>query len=155
MLRNVKSLVLVAGLLAVPALASAQDDSGQYQGGGMQGGTQGGMRGGMKGEQSNAGAFKNKSNFKVNGTVSSVDTTNHQITVQRSGMPPAELRIANDTDIKVNGKQASLSQLKPGDEVRAEFNLAENQPIAVSVDAKAKGAGGKAGGSQGSQGGGY
>lgn len=134
-----KKLLVMAGLLALPGMAFAQ--------GGMEGGTQGGMEEGQHGQYGQKGQhgmmqgqsaqmFKNQKNFRVEGTVTSVDPTQRQITVQREGLPPAELMVASDTQVKVNGKQSSLSQIQPGDEVRAEFNLAENQAIAVSLDAK-------------------
>ena len=84
----------------------------------------------------NAQTFEKSDNFKVEGTIASVDAASGNMTLQREDLPPAELRIASDTKIEVDGKTASIQDLQPGSEVRAEFNLAENQPIAVSVDAK-------------------
>ena len=134
-------LAVAAGLMAVPGLAVAQGGSSQGNQPGM---NQPGMNqpsGRSSTSQRQMGAehaqvFKNKSNFKVEGTIASVDATNGNMTLQRKDMPPAELKLAPDTKIQVNGKSASIQDLQPGSEVRAEFNLAENQPIAVSVDAK-------------------
>ncbi|WP_157370379.1 hypothetical protein [Vulgatibacter incomptus] len=135
-----KLLVVTASLLAVPALAAAAGEEGSN--GSMQ------QQPGMSNPSGrtatspkaagaeNAEVFKNKSNFKVDGTIASIDASSGELTLQRTGMPPAELKIANDTKIRVNGKSASIQDLQPGSEVRAEFNLAENRPIAVSVDAK-------------------
>lgn len=126
-------LAVAAGLMAMPGLAVAQ--------GGSSGSEMNQPSGRSSTSQQKMGAehaqvFKNKSNFKIEGTVASVDATNGNLTVQRKDMPPAELKLAPDTKIQVNGKSASIQDLQPGSEVRAEFNLAENQPIAVSVDAK-------------------
>ncbi len=133
-------LMVAAGLMAVPGLAAAQGSQGQ-QG---QEGSQPGMQ--QPSDRSatspkamgmeHAQVFKDKSNFKLEGTIASVDTSSGEMTLQRKDMPPAELKIAPDTKIQVNGKTASIQDLQPGSEVRAEFNLAERQPIAVSVDAK-------------------
>lgn len=124
-----KKFFVMAGMLALPALAVAQGDM-DMEMPQQQPQQQMGM------QQHSAQMFKDQKNFRMEGTVSSVDPTQRQITVQREGLPPAELQIAQDTQVKVDGKESSLSQIQPGDEVRAEFNLAENQPIAVSVDAK-------------------
>lgn len=128
MIGKTKMLLVAAGLLAVPGLAAAQgygSETGEPQANRQQ-----------EMSKQNAEVFKKERNFRVEGTIASVDTTSGQLMLQRSGLPPVELKIANDTEIKVNGESGTLSQLQPGDEVRAEFNLAESQPIAVSVDAK-------------------
>lgn len=130
-------LAVAAGLMSLPGFAVAQ-------GGGSTPGNEPGMnqpsgRTATSPKQmgaEHAQVFKDKSNFKVEGTIASVDATNGNMTLQRKDMPPAELKLAPDTKIQVNGKSASIQDLQPGAEVRAEFNLAENQPIAVSVDAK-------------------
>jgi hypothetical protein len=123
-------LFVMAGMLALPALAIAQGDMERQPD--MQ--QQPGME--PSPSQVSAQMFKDKDNFDIEGTVSSVDTMQRQITVQREGLPSVELQIASDTEVKVNGEESSLSQIQPGDEVRTEFNLAQNQPIAVSVEAK-------------------
>ncbi|HEY0838574.1 MAG TPA: hypothetical protein VGD74_00170 [Vulgatibacter sp.] len=140
-------LAVAAGLMAMPGLAVAQ--------GGASQGEMNQPSGRSSTSQQKMGAehaqvFKNKSNFKIEGTVASVDASTGNLTVQRKDMPPAELKLAPDTKIQVNGKSASAQELQPGSEVRAEFNLAENQPIAVSVDAKASKSQKSQQGSQGS-----
>lgn len=123
------TLMLMAGsLLALPVWAAAQgyeSETGQPQ-------TE--QRMGQMGQS--AEVFKDERNFRVEGKVASVDPSSGQLMLQREGLPPAALQIANDTEIKVDGETGTLSQLQPGDEVRADFNLAENQPIAISVEAK-------------------
>lgn len=123
-------LFVMAGMLALPGLAIAQGDMERQPD--MQ--QQPGME--RSPGQVSAQMFKDKDNFDIEGTVASVDTMQRQITVQREGLPSVELQIASDTEVKVNGEESSLSQIQPGDEVRTEFNLAQNQPIAVSVEAK-------------------
>lgn len=126
---NRSKLVLLAGLLAVPGLAIAQGDMERQPDSDMPG-----ME--TSPSQVSAQMFKNKDNFDLEGTVSSVDPTQRQITIQREGMPSVELQVASDTEVKVNGEESSLSQIHPGDEVRTEFNLAQDQAIAVKVEAK-------------------
>lgn len=126
---NRSKLVLLAGLLAVPGLAIAQGDMERQPDSDMPG-----ME--TSPSQVSAQMFKNKDNFDLEGTVSSVDPTQRQITIQREGMPSVELQVASDTEVKVNGEESSLSQIQPGDEVRTEFNLAQDQAIAVKVEAK-------------------
>lgn len=123
-------LVAMAGMLALPAFAFAQGE--------QRPGMEPRQQPGMEQEQSQASAqmFKDKDNFNLEGTVSSVDTMQRQITVQREGLPSVELQIASDTEVKVNGEESSLSQIQPGDEVRTQFNLAQDKPIAVSVETK-------------------
>lgn len=137
-----KMLAVTAALLVVPgfafATAQAQDQEqpgsmdSQQPGMEQSGRTATSPSSGME----NAEVFRKADNFKVEGTIASVDQSRHNITVQRKDLPPAELKVTSDTKIEVNGKTASLQELQPGTEVRAEFNLAENQPIAVSLDAK-------------------
>ncbi len=126
-----RMLFAMAGMLALPGLAWAQGYPGdeERQQPGME-------QPGMHETQVSAQMFKDKKNFDIEGTVSSVDPMERQITVQREGLPPVELQIAADTEVKVNGEESSLSQIQPGDEVRTQFNLAQDKPIAVSVEAK-------------------
>lgn len=123
-------LFVMAGMLALPGLAIAQGDMERQPDMEQQPGME------RSPGQVSAQMFKDKDNFDIEGTVASVDTMQRQITVQREGLPSVELQIASDTEVKVNGEESSLSQIQPGDEVRTEFNLAQNQPIAVSVEAK-------------------
>mgnify|MGYP001310882165 FL=1 len=124
-------LFVLAGMLALPAFAVAQGQ----QRPDMQERQQPGME--QPQSQVSAQMFKDKENFDMEGTVSSVDTMQRQITVQREGLPSVELQIASDTEVKVNGEESSLSQIQPGDEVRTQFNLAQDKPIAVSVETTA------------------
>ncbi len=149
------TMLVLAGALAMPGVAYAQDSdsmntdpmtqpsqepstTGDSDMGTMGQGSD--VRTGMPmGTQSNqqVDVFKNKDNFRVRGTVSSVDAAQNSITVQREGgLPPIQLQVATGTDIKMDGRQSSLNQLQPGSEVRAEFNVAQDQPVAISLDAK-------------------
>lgn len=80
--------------------------------------------------------FKDKDNFEVEGTVSSVDSTQNRITLNREGLPPMELQVAQGTEITMDGQQSSLSALQAGSEVRARFNVAQDKPVAIELEAK-------------------
>lgn len=157
---RVRTMLAMAGLLAMPAVAMAQDGGlgedpwgtspppgttspeqdggmmppGQQQGGEI--GTGSDVRTGMEMGSQQVEIFRNKDNFEIRGTVSSVDPTQNRITVQRENLPPVELQVAQGTEIKMDGRASSLQALEPGAEVRARFNVAQDQPIAISLDAK-------------------
>lgn len=129
-------LFVMAGMLALPAFAVAQGQPQrpEQQRPGAEQKQQPGMQ--QEHAQASAQMFKDKENFDIEGTVASVDSMQRQITVQREGLPSVELQIASDTEVKVNGEESSLSQIQPGDEVRTQFNVAQDKPIAVSVETK-------------------
>ena len=141
------TIFVLAGVLALPAAAVAQDDGlgespdmnmpdmGQTEPAEPGSDVRTGMPMGQQGQQ--VEIFKNKDNFEVRGTVSSVDAAQNKITLQREqGLPPVELQVAQGTNITMDGKQSSLQELQPGSEVRAQFNLAQNQPVAIQLEAK-------------------
>lgn len=133
---RMKMLVVTAGLLAVPGFASAAAQDPGMEEPGMHQPSDRSATSPRSSGMENAQVFQKAKNFKVEGTITSVDPTSGTMTLQRENLPPAELKIASDTKIEMDGKTASIQDLQPGSEVRAEFNLTENQPIAVSVDAK-------------------
>ena len=161
---RMRMLLAIAGLtLTVPALAIAEDTSGSVdpnqqgstgsmgsssdmnpgsdQRTGMETGQTGQMgQSGQLDQQSQQQLFRSRSNFDLKGTVASVDASSNTITVNRPNLPPAELTTSNQTKVKLNGRQASLDDLQPGTEIRAKFNLAQDQAVATEVDAKSKGA---------------
>jgi len=130
---------LFATLLALPGLAFAQGTGGSsYEPGTMQPEPGSEARTSMPSAQEpQVDVFKNKDNWEIRGTVSSVDSSNNQVTLQReNNLPPVQLHVAQGTEIKMDGQTSSLSQLQPGSEVRARFNLANDQPVAISLEAK-------------------
>ncbi len=78
--------------------------------------------------------FASGDNYKLDGSVAAV--RHGTITVRRKGLPPADLQVARETKIELGGRPAHLGQIRPGDEVRATFNVAGDRLIAVAVDAK-------------------
>ncbi len=143
---RMRTLLAIAGLTMVPALAVAEGDGsvspgqmgsdvspGQEERTAMPG-QMGQM--GQTDQQSQQQIFQSRDHFNIEGTVASVNPNQKTITVNRPNLPPAELSTANQTKVKVDGRQATLSDLQPGTEIRAKFNLAQDQAIATEVDAK-------------------
>ena len=85
-------------------------------------------------------SFKGQDNFQMNGTLLGADAQNGSILLQREKMPMALLIVPDSAQVSVNGKKSSLSELQPGAEVRATFNLAQQYPIALEVNATQSGA---------------
>jgi hypothetical protein len=75
-------------------------------------------------------------NFDIEGRISSV--SGDKITISREDLPAAELSLASNTKIELDGDAASAQQLEEGQEVRAKFNLQEDRPIALEVSAERK-----------------
>lgn len=78
--------------------------------------------------------FSGKSNYDVEGKVQKVSASS--ITVQREELPPATLHVSKNTQVELDGEKASIQQLKPGQEVKASFNLRGNSPEAVEIKAE-------------------
>lgn len=77
--------------------------------------------------------------YKVKGKIASVDPENNEITLQREADEPnVSLKVAEGALIERNGKQIAIYELEPGDEVRARFDLAGDQPFAVELKSKGK-----------------
>jgi hypothetical protein len=79
--------------------------------------------------------FQSQERFQVSGKIANVAADKGEITIQRQGLPPALLRVEPQTKVQVDGRQASLDQLRPGEDVRASFNLSGRRPIALEVNA--------------------
>ncbi len=78
--------------------------------------------------------FASGDHYKIDGSVAAV--RRGTITIRRKGLPPADLQVARETKIELEGRPARLAQIRPGDEVRATFNVSGERLIAVAVDAK-------------------
>jgi hypothetical protein len=79
--------------------------------------------------------FNSSERFQVTGRLAQVDDSKGEITIQRQNLPPALLRVEEGTKIQVDGRQGALSDLKPGSDVQASFNLSGRRPIALEVNA--------------------
>ncbi len=81
--------------------------------------------------------FGSKDNFEVKGRIASVSSGS--ITVHRDNLPAAKLDLDKHTKIELDGNRVSASALKPGEDVQASFNLANDKPMAVEIKAKRTG----------------
>jgi hypothetical protein len=77
-----------------------------------------------------------KDDFDLKGKVGRVSAKS--VTIERDKSTPATLMIDQATKIEVDGKPARATDLKPGDDVKASFNLSGERPIAVDLKASAK-----------------
>jgi hypothetical protein len=79
--------------------------------------------------------FFTSNNFDVEGRISKV--SKDKITITREdNLPAAELAIASNTRLEVDGETASAAQLREGQEVKASFNLRGETPVAISIEAE-------------------
>jgi hypothetical protein len=90
-------------------------------------------RTGMTGDRKHP-TFDGKDNFKVEGKISQASAGS--LTVTREEMPPAKLMVDRNTQIELDGEKVSAAQLKPGQEVKAEFNLQDDKPMAIEIKAE-------------------
>jgi len=51
------------------------------------------------------------------------------------------LQVTDSTAVRVNGQLASVSQIQPGSEVRASYQVVDGQPKALVIDATSKASG--------------
>lgn len=78
--------------------------------------------------------FEGKSNYDVKGRVEKV--SGHSVTLHRDDLPSVTLSTDTATHITVNGDDhATTSSLRPGQDVRASFNLEGSKPLAVEIEA--------------------
>ncbi len=78
-----------------------------------------------------------KDDFDVKGKVGRVSA--RSVTIERDNSTPATLVIDPATKIELDGKPARPTELKPGSDVKASFNLRGERPIAVDLKASSKG----------------
>jgi hypothetical protein len=120
----------VVALAAVPALALAENRQSQGQATG-----QTGKQEAVQEFRAEEGLFTSP-NFDIEGRISSVSGDKITISREDDQLPPAELSLASNTKIELDGDAASAQQLREGQEVRAKFNLQEDRPIALEVSAE-------------------
>lgn len=140
---RIRTLVLTGLLVPGLAFASArgqehgqqqQDQMGQQQPGQQQPGQQQEID-----RQAQQQIFQSQERWDLQGTVTQVDEQQMKLTLRRENLPDAELRLTEQTQIQVDGQRGQLQDIQPGTEVRAQFQLAEDQPVAVEVEAHGQG----------------
>ena len=76
--------------------------------------------------------------FDMQGMVS--QRRRDEITLARTGLPPAALKITKRTVVTFDGKAVDVRALPKGAEVQAKFQMVGDEPIALRVDAIPPGA---------------
>ena len=64
-----------------------------------------------------------------------------KIEVRTPGQDVLQLQVTDSTAVRVNGQLASVSQIQPGSEVRASYQVVDGQPKALVIDATSKASG--------------
>ena len=74
-----------------------------------------------------------KDSFDIKGKVSKVSS--NSLTLHRDDATAATLHTDKNTKVEVDGNTARLSELKPGQDVKASFNLKGDKPMAIEIKA--------------------
>jgi hypothetical protein len=78
--------------------------------------------------------------YEMKGTVESVGGgllgIGESITIRRDNAPAVQLRVADQTRITLDDRPGKLSDLRPGDDVRAVFDFDRSNPVAIDIVAK-------------------
>ncbi|MBU8897931.1 hypothetical protein DRW03_15395 [Corallococcus sp. H22C18031201] len=82
-------------------------------------------------KQREAETFQAASAFDLHGTVK--EAKRGHITVERSGLPPAQLAVKDPTQVWLDGKRVKADAIPEGLPVRARFQLNGASPVAVEV----------------------
>jgi hypothetical protein len=77
-----------------------------------------------------------RDSFDIEGKVSKVSKS--ALTLKRDDGPPATLHVDKSTRVKLDGDQVAITQLKPGQEVKASFDLQGDKPLAGEIKADSK-----------------
>ncbi len=75
---------------------------------------------------------------ELSGVVKKVDKDNHALKISSNTGSEQELKVPSSATITRDGSQASLDQIKEGDQVRASLNPSGTQATTISVTSKAK-----------------
>ena len=77
-----------------------------------------------------------KDKFDISGKLSKV--SKNSVTLNREDATMATLHVDRNTKVEVDGNQGRLTELKPGQDVKASFNLKGDRPIAIEIKANTK-----------------
>jgi hypothetical protein len=79
------------------------------------------------------GTFKKDKAFSITGTLkgSALDG----ITLARQGLPDADLDVRKQTQVMLDGKKVEVGAIPEGAQVRAQFQLEGEEPVAVTINA--------------------
>jgi hypothetical protein len=71
--------------------------------------------------------------YDAQGIAIKVSSTN--LTLARQGLPPMKLEVDVGTEVTVNGYRSTMQSIPEGAQVRAKFQLVDEHPVAIRVDA--------------------
>jgi hypothetical protein len=75
--------------------------------------------------------FKKEGAFNIRGTAKSPKDSG--LTLERSGLPPAELAVKDQTKVTLDGKQVKAAAIPEGAPVRARFQINGDNLVAVEI----------------------
>ena len=75
---------------------------------------------------------------ELSGVVKDVDKDKHSLKISSESGADQELKVADSAKITRDGSQASLDQIKEGDQVRASFDASGTQASTIEVNSKQK-----------------
>ena len=58
------------------------------------------------------------------------------IVIERENLPDVELSVRDQTKVEQDGEQKNLRALREGDQVRAQFQVVDDDPVAVQISAQ-------------------
>jgi len=77
-----------------------------------------------------------KKDFDIKGKVAKV--SKDSLTLNRDDATAATLHVDENTKIQVDGNTSKLADVKPGEDVKASFNLKGDKPVAIEIKADSK-----------------
>ncbi|MHB8877575.1 MAG: hypothetical protein ACYC8T_28115 [Myxococcaceae bacterium] len=116
--------LFAAAIIGIAGVALAQGDS-------MTGKSE--QTPSAKGSKSQ-GLYQESQAFEIEGTVAK--KSKNSVTITRENLPPANLKIHEQTQITLNGQKVNANSLSEGTQVRARFQLDNDQPVAVTIEAQ-------------------
>lgn len=122
-----------AATTATPSTPKTASDSSMSQTPSSQGSTAASGQASASGTGTSASA-----STELSGVVKKVDKDKHSLKISSLTGSEQELKISNSATITRDGSQASLDQIKEGDQVRASFDASGSQASKIEVSSKAK-----------------
>jgi hypothetical protein len=84
-------------------------------------------------DTSKEGTFKKDKAFSLNGTLKGSGMGG--ITIARKDLPDADLDVRKETQVMLDGKKVEVGAIPEGAQVRAQFQLEGEEPVAVTINA--------------------
>jgi Cu/Ag efflux protein CusF len=90
----------------------------------------------VQAQQSMPGSTSTQAGASLEGTVKKVDpgTSSVEVSIGKFGLWAKTLEVSNDTEIRVEGRKASLEDLHEGEKVKASYETRVGKSFATSID---------------------